>query len=136
MLFLHFIIQVFHKNYNVLWIGGSLDRVVHDAPVKLYQICLSFYTNTKVGFVSSNYFIYLSWWPIQDDILRYSIILEMALIHVICRRLCQDGRVLVLLEPLFPGTFLLCFLLGRYLLKLSVITDINNDNDQTFILRS
>ena len=43
MLFLYFIIQVFHKNYNVLWIGGSLDRFVHDPPVKLYQICLSFY---------------------------------------------------------------------------------------------
>ena len=49
MLFLYFIIQVFHKNYNVLWIGGSLDRVVHDAPVKLFQICLSFYKKAVSG---------------------------------------------------------------------------------------
>ena len=43
MFLLNFIIQVFHKNYNVLGNGGSLDRFVHDAPVKLYKICLSLY---------------------------------------------------------------------------------------------
>ena len=51
MLLLYFIIQVFHKNYNVLLIGGSLDRFLHDALVKLYQICLSFYKAALVKLV-------------------------------------------------------------------------------------
>ena len=33
----------FLKNFYVLLIGGSLDRFVHDTPVKQYKICLSFY---------------------------------------------------------------------------------------------
>ena len=43
MLLLFFIIQVFHKSYDVLWIVGRLVRFVHDALVKLYKICPSLY---------------------------------------------------------------------------------------------
>ena len=35
MLWLYFIIQVFYKNYNVLWVGGILIRFIHDADTEL-----------------------------------------------------------------------------------------------------